>query len=255
MAYDTLNISGKTAIITGSTRGIGRSIAGKLCLHGAHVFVNARNKNDVEKYVKELKVAGYSADGLVGDGTDEECVVESVKKVCNERSGIDILVNNIGIYEQREIEDISLAQWHQYMDTNLTSAFLWTREVVPYMKKAGCGKIINIASIAGIIGREQNAHYNTSKGGLIAFSKGLARDLGPFNIKVNVVAPGLILTQTAKEMIVGNKNFLNFNLEKTPLQRLGTPDDIANAVLFFVSDLSDFITGQVLIIDGGFSSI
>ena len=122
------------------------------------------------------------------------------------------------------------------------------------MKKNGGGKIINIASIAGIIGRERNAHYNAAKGGLIAFSKGLAKDLGPFNIKVNVVAPGVILTETVKKMANGNENFLNSNLEKTPLQRLGTPDDVANTVLFFASDLSDFITGQVLTVDGGFSS-
>lgn len=255
MTDDILNINGKTIVVTGSTRGIGRSIAEKLCRHGAHIFVNSRDKDEVIKCVDELRKTGCSVDGLVGDGTIEEFVVESVKKVCNERGKIDILVNNIGIYEQREIENISLAQWHQYIDTNLTSAFLWTREVVPYMKKGGSGKIINIASIAGIIGRERNAHYNVAKGGFIAFSRGLAKDLGPFNIKVNVVAPGLILTETVRKIANEHKNFLNSNLEKTPLQRLGTPDDVANAVLFFASDLSDFITGQALAVDGGFSGI
>ncbi|MBI2446378.1 MAG: SDR family oxidoreductase [Parcubacteria group bacterium] len=254
MINDILNISGKTALVTGSTQGIGRSIAEKLCRHGSHVFVNSRENNEVIKCIDELRNAGCSVDGLSGDGTIEEFVVESVKKICNERSKIDILVNNIGAYEQLEIEDISLDHWHQYIDANLTSAFLWIREVVPYMKKNGGGKIINIASIAGIIGRERNAHYNAAKGGLIAFSKGLSKDLGPFNIRINIVAPGLILTQTVQKIANGNKIFLNSNLEKTPLQRLGTPDDVANAVLFFASDLSDFITGQVLIIDGGFSS-
>ena len=252
MINEILNINGKTAVVTGSTRGIGRSIAEKLCRHGAHVFVNSREKDEVTKCVDELRKAGCSADGLSGDGIIEEFVIESVKKICNELGKIDILINNIGAYEQLEIKDISLEKWHQYIDANLTSAFLWTREVAPYMKKNGGGKIINIASIAGIIGRERNAHYNAAKGGLIAFSKGLAKDFGPFNIKV--FAPGVILTETVKKMANGNENFLNSNLEKTPLQRLGTPDDVANTVLFFASDLSDFITGQVLTVDGGFSS-
>lgn len=246
-----LHTQGKIAVVTGSTEGIGLAIAEQFLRSGMRVYINARKEESVNRVVERLRFDGFSVSGLVGDATDEKFVQESVKKIISECGGIDILVNNVGMYEQEVIEDISLERWERMLGANLTSNFLWTKAIVPYMKEKRFGKIINITSVAGISGRSRSAHYNAAKGGIISLTKGLAKDLGSFNITVNAVAPGFILTDLMQGELL--ERAIKFNKERTPLPHQGAPKDVAGAVLFLSSSLADFVTGEVVVVDGGFS--
>lgn len=245
------NMTGKIAIVTGSTKGIGLAIAEMLARSGVQVFVNSRTGESVNMVVEKFNKDGLLVSGLVGDASDETFVKKSVEKVISECGHIDILVNNVGMYSIGEIEKISTEQWDEMFKVNLKSCFLWTKEIVPYMKEQRFGKIINIASISGIDGRPNSVHYNATKGGMISMTKGLAKDLGPFNINVNAVAPGFILSDLMQGEFLSK--VAKFNRERTPLPRQGVPRDVAGVAFFLASPLSDFITGEVIIVDGGFS--
>jgi NAD(P)-dependent dehydrogenase (short-subunit alcohol dehydrogenase family) len=246
-----LNTRGKIAVVTGSTNGIGLAIAEQFLKSGMHVYINSRQEESVKKAVERLRSEGFSVSGLIGDAADEKFVKEGVEKIISECGGIDILVNNVGMYEQEAIEDISLQAWENVLRANLTSSFLWLKEAVPHMKEKRYGKIISIASVAGISGRSKSAHYNAAKGGIISLTKGLAKDLGSFNITVNAIAPGFIPTGLMQGELFEKAE--KFNKERTALPRLGMPKDVAGAALFLASSLADFITGEVIVVDGGFS--
>lgn len=244
-----LGLKNKTAVITGSSRGIGKAIAVVLAENGVSVFINGRNKDAVEATVQEFLKKGLNAHGFAGDVSNEKEVKNFIDSVRGYSSKIDILVNNAGISEVRPLEEITKDIWDKYLNNNLTSAFLMCREVLPYMKQQGGGKIINISSVAGIEGRSCGTHYSSSKAGLIGFTKALSKDAGRLNIQVNCIAPGVIDTDLTRRLI--SKSSLEEVINKTPLGRIGRPEDIAKAVLFLSSDLSDFITGQILIVNGG----
>lgn len=265
----TLNLENKVAIVTGSTRGIGRAIALILAENGALVFVNGQDKTFTEKTVKEWSNKGFKVYGLAGDVSDEQFVKRFIQGVFEKAGRVDILVNNAGISEWQFLEDLSSQSWDRYIDINLKSNFLMCREVSSMMKKQKSGKIINISSVAGIRGRVGGVHYVASKSGQIGLTKALAKELGPFNIQVNAVAPGLTDTDLSRSISTqidaffsGSKNteISNHNhsqkvfderAHETPLKRVAEPIDIAKVVLFLASPLSDFITGQVLVVDGG----
>lgn len=243
-----LNLKNKIAVVTGSSRGIGKAIAFALADSGAVVYMNGKNEDHIKKAVEEAKELGFRVDFLTGDVSDEAFAKIFTRSVFNKSGQIDILVNNAGISEWRLLEDVDMKSWQNVLNNNLNSAFMMSREAVQYMKSGG-GKIINIASTVGIRGRRGGVHYVASKGGLISITKAMALELAPLNINVNAIAPGLVDTELAHK-ICPSSVFRKVK-EETPLGRIGSPNDIAQAVLFFSSTLSDFITGQVLVIDGG----
>lgn len=265
----TLNLEKKVAIVTGSTRGIGRATALMLAENGVLVFINGKNKTLVQETVKEWGNRGFKVYGLAGDVSDESFVKRFVQYALDKAGKVDILVNNAGISEWRFLEDLSSQSWDTYLDTNLKSNFLMCREVALAMKKQKSGKIINISSTAGIRGRVGAVHYVASKSGQIGLTKALAKELGSFNIQVNAVAPGLTDTDLSRSIStqlgaffsgsqnteISNRNHsqkvFDQRAHETPLKRVAEPVDIAKVVLFLASSLSDFVTGQVLVVDGG----
>ena len=250
---DLFSVKNKVAIITGSTRGIGRATALCLAAQGAIVYINGRGKVVVEKYVNELRNEGFSADGCVGDVSDEKFVKQFIQYVFEKNGCLDILINNAGISEIRLLEEIDFEAWSKFINNNLTSVFLMCREAARLMKQQRNGKIINISSLAAFRGRIGGAHYAASKSGIIGFTKTIAKELGPFNIQVNAIAPGIVNTEMPRRNTEKYQSFFDAVTRGSPLRRITQPEDIANTVLFLSSSLSDAITGQVLTVDCGSS--
>ncbi|MGD8627393.1 MAG: SDR family NAD(P)-dependent oxidoreductase [Anaerolineae bacterium] len=244
-----MRLADRVAIVTGAGRGIGRGIARAFAREGARVAVCDIRADSAEQAVAEITAAGGEALAFEMDVTRREQIRQVVDEVLRRWGGIDILVNNAGIYEVLPFEEISEGQWDRLLAVNLKGAFLCCQAVVPAMKGQGSGRIVNIASSAGKAGGTlAGAHYSVSKAGLICLAKQLARELGAHGITVNAVAPGRIDTPmiqiaSAQE----NEAFVH----RTPLGRLGTAEDVANAVLFLASDEASFITGEIVDVNGG----
>lgn len=250
---DLLSIKNKVAIVTGSTRGIGHAIALCLATRGAIVYVNGRERVQVEKLTDDLKNKGFNVDGCAGDVSDEKFVKQFIEYVFKKHNRLDIIVNNAGISETRLLEEITTETWNKFLNNNLTSSFLMCRESAKIMKSKQGGKIINISSLAALVGRTGGAHYAASKGGVVAFTKTIAKELGPFNIQVNAIVPGVVNTDMSKLDTKEHQVFYDKLKRDTPLRRITQPEDIANTALFLASPLSDAVTGQIIIVDCGSS--
>jgi 3-oxoacyl-[acyl-carrier protein] reductase len=240
-----IDLSGKNALVTGSTRGIGRSIAETLAKAGARVAVVGR---DLEKAREAAAAVGNGAQGFACDVTDTAAIAKLVSDVEAAFGSIDILVNNAGITRDNLVMRLKDEDWDAVIDANLRGAFAAIRAVSRGMMKKRSGRIINISSIVGIIGNKGQANYAASKAGLIALTKSVAKELGSRNILVNAVAPGFIETEMTAAMTPEAREGLG---KQIALERLGTPQDVAAMVAFLASDLASYITGQVLIVDGG----
>lgn len=242
-------INKKVAIITGASKGIGRKTAEILSVEGFKVIVNYNNSEveaeNVKKKILDLggNVEIYKAD--VGNYDEAKQLIG----FCIEKYGtIDVLINNAGISQIKLFTDISIDEWNEMIRVNLNGIFNCTQNAVKHMIRNKQGKIINLSSIWGIAGASCEVHYSTVKAGIIGFTKSLAKELGPSNIQVNCVAPGIILT----DMMAGfSQDEINALKSNTPLQRLGVEDDVANVILFLSSDKSNYITGQVISPNGG----
>jgi 3-oxoacyl-[acyl-carrier protein] reductase len=242
-------LSGKIAIVTGGSRGIGRAIALRLAASGADVAVCARNAEAAAETATLVVQAGARSLSRSVDVTDAEQAGDLVKEVSDQLGGPDILVNNAGITRDNLLMRMKEEDWDAVLETNLKGAFTCSKAVARPMMKARSGRIISISSVVGIVGNAGQANYAASKAGLIGFSKSLARELASRNITVNVVAPGFVpdtgmtgdLTEAAVEGMMAN----------VPLSRPGTPEEVADAVEFLASDRSAYVTGQVLAVDGG----
>jgi 3-oxoacyl-[acyl-carrier protein] reductase len=240
-----IDLSGKNALVTGSTRGIGRAIAETLAKSGARVAVVGR---DLKKAQEAAAAVGSGAQGFACDVTDTAAVANLVSDVETAFGSIDILVNNAGITRDNLVMRLKDEDWDGVQNANLRGAFASIRAVSRGMMKRRSGRIINVSSIVGIIGNKGQANYAASKAGLIALTKSVAKELGSRNILVNAVAPGFIDTEMTAAMTPEARAALG---QQIALERLGNPSDVAAAVAFLASDLASYITGQVLVVDGG----
>jgi 3-oxoacyl-[acyl-carrier protein] reductase len=240
-----IDLTGKTALVTGSTRGIGRAIAESLAGAGARVAVVGRDAARATEAASAISpdARGFACD--VGDVASVTALVEAVEK---EFGGIDILVNNAGLTRDNILFRLKDDDWDAVLDANLRGAFVAIRAASRGMMKKRWGRIINIASVVGIVGNKGQANYAASKAGLIGLTKSVAKELASRNILANVVAPGFIETDMTAAMTDEAKKTL---FTQIPLERLGKPSDIASLVTFLASDASSYITGQVFVVDGG----
>ncbi len=242
-------LQGKTAIITGASRGIGKGIAQVFAKHGANVaFTYSSSVEAAKELENELNTYGVKSKGYQSNAADYDQAQELVKNVLDTFGGIDILINNAGITKDNLLMRMGEEDFDKVIEVNLKSVFNMTKAVQRTMLKQRKGSIINMSSIVGVKGNAGQANYAASKAGIIGFSKSMALELGSRNIRSNVVAPGFIETEMTgkldEKVVEGWRNAI-------PLKRGGTPEDIANTCLFLASDLSAYITGQVINVDGG----
>lgn len=238
----------KTAIITGSARGIGKSIAEKFSENGANIVIVDILQEEIDKTVESIKVANPNIIGIKCNITKEDEVESCVKEVLEKFESIDILVNNAGITKDKLLMRMNLEDWENVIGVNLTGTFLFTQKVSKIMMRQRKGKILNIASVIGLIGNAGQANYAASKGGIIAFTKSIAKELASRNINVNAIAPGFIKTEMTDRL---PEPIQESYLKNIPLKRFGSKKDVANLALFLCCEDSDYITGQVIVIDGG----
>lgn len=251
-----MELEGKVSLVTGASRGMGRAIALKLSSLGSKVAINyvgieADNKSDADSVVEAIIHQGGEAMPVEADVRDGDAVKAMVQEVTGRWGKIDILVNNAGITRDNLLLRMSDEAWDDVIDTNLRGAYLCTKFALRSMIRQQWGRIINIASIAGLIGNAGQTNYAASKGGLIAFTKSVAREVGSRNITANAVAPGFIKTKMTEKLPEEIKKSI---LSMTLLQRFGEPEEVAELVAFLASDRTSYITGQVITIDGGVST-
>lgn len=244
-------LEGKVSIVTGASRGIGRGIAVRLAQEGAKVVINHRGSAEgAEETARLIREAGGEALVVQADVSRMDEAQRLVQETISAFGQVDVLVNNAGTTRDTLLMMMKEDQWDVVVDTNLKSVFTCCKAVARPMVKRKSGRIINISSVSGLAGQGGQTNYAASKAGVIAFSKSLAKELGSRNITVNVVAPGFVPTALTEGILAEGDN-LQRAVDATPLGRLGTPEDVAGAVVFFASDDASFITGQVLSVDGG----
>lgn len=244
-----MEFDGQVAVVTGGSKGIGRAISLALCQRGAVLIANySADEAAAEELRREAESLAGSLIPYRADVTDLQQVNDMVEHIANEHDRIDILVNNVGMMKDNLLMLMSNKDWEQVLSMNLTSIFYCCRAALRKMIPQRRGKIINIASVSGILGTAGQTNYAASKGGVISFTKSLAREVGQFNIQVNAVAPGLIET----DWLAGvPRDKVEAIIKQTALGRIGRPEEVAHTVLFLASKGSDYITGQTVIVDGG----
>ena len=243
-----MSLSGRVALVTGASQGIGRACAIKLAAQGATVGVVARTQEKLDELVKEITVAGGKASAFTLNVADEEQIKSVLKTALGQLGKIDILVNNAGITKDTLIMRMKRADWDAVINTNLTSAYLCIQQVISSMLKQRWGRIINITSVFGQTGQAGQANYAASKAGLIGLTMAIAREVASRNITCNAVAPGFI--ETSMTAVLSDE-FKQNAVKMIPLGRVGTPEDIANSVAFLASEEASYITGHVLNVNGG----
>jgi NAD(P)-dependent dehydrogenase (short-subunit alcohol dehydrogenase family) len=243
-----MSLKNKIAIVTGSRRGIGLGIAEELAREGCNIVISDISQQDCEATAKEIKKMGVEAIGVACDVSKKSDVENLIKKTVEKFGKLDILVNNAGIYPFKPFLEMKEEDWDKVININLKSNFLCSQEAAKHMSEGG--RIISISSVASLIGFEGLAHYCASKGGINGFVRAAALELAPKKITVNAVAPGAINTPGASG---GSEEQTKQTIAMIPAARMGLPADIANAVAFLASEKSDYITGQVIVVDGGWT--
>ena len=244
----TVDLAGRPAIVTGAARGLGRAIAQSLAAAGAKVACIDINTETLSETIRAIRDAGGTAEPLACDVTNSQRVAEVVDEVVQLWGGLQILVNNAGITRDNMILRMKDEQWDAVLGINLKGTFLFTRAAAKPLIKGRQGRIINIASVSGLMGNPGQANYSASKAGVIGLTRTIAKELAGRNVTVNAVAPGFIETDMTKAL---GEEVLAKIRQEIPLGRLGSPQDIADAVLFLASDAAAFITGHILTVDGG----
>lgn len=244
------DLSGRTALVTGASSGIGLALAGGLARAGARVVLNARRKDKLEQSAERLRAQGAEVRTVSFDVTQSAAVAEGIASVEADVGPIDILVNNAGMQRRAPLEQFDEAQWHELMKTNVDSVFLVGQAVARHMIPRGRGKIINICSVQSELGRPGIAPYTASKGAVKMLTKGMAIDWGPYGIQVNGLGPGYFKTELT-QALVENAEFTAWLVGRTPSRRWGDVEDLIGAAVFLASDASDFVNGHILYVDGG----
>lgn len=253
---NSFSLEGKVALVTGAAYGIGFAMAEALAGAGAKIAFNCRRQEHMDTALAAYKEKGIDAKGYLCDVTDEAAVQEMVKDIAKELGTIDILVNNAGIIKRIPMAEMSVDDFRQVVDIDLTAAFIMSKAVIPGMKEKGRGKIINICSMMSELGRETVSAYAAAKGGLKMLTRNIASEYGQYNIQCNGIGPGYIATpQTAplrEPQADGSPHpFDKFIISKTPAARWGDPEDLMGPMIFLASDASNFVNGHILYVDGG----
>ncbi len=245
-------LKGKKVLITGGTAGIGKQIALSFAKNGASVAIFGTNKERAEQVLEELKSAAIDPEqkflAEIVNVSSKEAIDAAIEDILNQWGNIDVLINNAGITRDGLFMKMKEEHWDEVMDVNLKSVFNTCQALVRPMMKARCGKIINISSVVGLTGNAGQVNYSASKSGMIGFTKSLAQELATRGITVNCIAPGFIETRMTDALTDAQKEGI---LKKIPMGRIGDPEEIANVALFLASDMSKYMTGQVLTVDGG----
>lgn len=255
---DLFDLTGKVAVVTGASSGIGVEIARAFAIQGADVALIARRYERLEDLAKEIESMGRKAFAVKCDVTREKEVTVAVKSILDKFGKIDILLNNAGVASAGGVEDIEEAEWDRVIDTNVKSIFLMSKPIVKHMKERKYGKIINTASICGLIGsigKSAPLHaYNASKGAVINLTRGMGASLAQFGITVNAIGPSLFKTEMTEKSLY-QESFLKMFNSICPAGRTGNPEELNGAAIYFASDASSYTTGQTLFVDGGWTSI
>lgn len=250
-SLDLFNLTGKVALVTGGTHGLGMAVATALAGAGATLVVNARKQENLDKAMRIYAEMGVDAKGYLFDVTDEAQVKASVARITAEVGVIDILVNNAAIIKRIPALDMKVEEWNEVLNTDLTAPFIVSRTVAASMIQRGSGKIINMCSMMSEVGRNTVSAYAAAKGGLKMLTKNLATEWAKYNIQVNAIGPGYFATEQTAPIRVGGHPFNDFIIQRTPASRWGEPEDLAGAAVFLASDASNFVNGQIIYVDGG----
>ena len=249
------DISGRLALVTGSSRGLGKSLALALADAGARVIVHGRDAEAVKAVRAEAeRRSGHAAHAVTFDVTDADATAAKVGTLIETVGVPDILVYNAGIQRRAPIHEFSVEDWDQVVSANLSSAFYVSRAVLPQMVERGSGKVINIASVQSFLARQTIAPYSASKGGIAQLTKGMAADVARFNVQVNALSPGYFATEMNRAL-VEDETFNSWLVNRTPAQRWGSFDELNGALLFLASDASSFVSGQNIFVDGGMTAV
>ena len=254
MSTSLFDLTGRTALITGSSRGLGRAFADGLAAAGARVILNGVNAARVEAAAAEMRDAGHDVLPAAFDVTDEPAVVAAFERFDAEGIHVGILVNNAGIQFRSPMLDLGTDDWRRVIDTNLTAAFICGREAARRMVPRGAGKIINIGSLTSELARATIAPYTVAKGGIKMLTRAMAAEWGEHGIQANAIGPGYMLTDM-NEALISNPDFDAWVRARTPARRWGRPDELAGTAIFLASAASDYVSGQIIYVDGGMVSV
>ncbi|WP_274957694.1 gluconate 5-dehydrogenase [Millionella massiliensis] len=250
-SLELFDLTGKVALVTGGTHGLGMAVATALAQAGATLVVNGHSPAKMENALKEYAANGITAHGYLFDVTDEAQVTEYIARITAEVGPIDILVNNAGIIKRIPATEMSLAEWNTVITTDLTAPFLLSKAVAAGMIERGGGKIINMCSMMSEVGRDTVSAYAAAKGGLKMLTRNLATEWARYNIQVNGIGPGYFATSQTAPIRVNGHPFNEFILKRTPAARWGNPEDLAGTAVFLASRASDFVNGHIVYVDGG----
>mgnify|MGYP001066092150 CR=1 FL=1 len=250
-SLELFDLSGKVALVTGGTHGLGMAVAVALAEAGATLVVNGHSADKMELALKEYEARGIRARGYLFDVTNEAEVAEAVARIASEVGPVDILVNNAGIIKRIPAVEMSIAEWNAVIATDLTAPFILSKAVAGSMIERGGGKIINMCSMMSEVGRDTVSAYAAAKGGLKMLTRNLATEWARYNIQVNGIGPGYFATAQTAPIRVGGHPFNEFILKRTPAARWGDPEDLAGTAVFLASRASDFVNGHIGYVDGG----
>ncbi len=254
MTNPLFDLTGKTALVTGSSRGLGRAMAEGLAVAGARILINGTDPERVAQAVAEFRAAGHQADAAPFDVTNEPEILRAFEGFDAAGIAVDILVNNAGIQFRKPMVELATADWQRVIDTNLTSAFMIGREAAKRMIARGHGKIVNIGSLTSELARATVAPYTVAKGGIKMLTRAMAAEWAQHGIQANAIGPGYMITDM-NQALIENPSFDAWVKGRTPARRWGRPEELVGAAVFLASSASDYVNGQIIYVDGGMSSV